>query len=109
MNQKYGSKSSTRSVCRYTICKSCLTFRKTFFDVIDENIQYPPSLDSDRISAVSLADSKIIATSKSTNFSLFLHEKDSWFESIVELQEEIFSLDVLSEQLITVRNAEPER
>ena len=86
-----------------------LSFRETLFDVIDKNIEYPPLLDSDLISAVSFANSKIIATSKWTDFRLFTHEKDDWTESFVEFREEILSLNILSEQLLTVRNLELER
>ena len=58
---------------------------------------------------MSLAYSKIIATSKSTNFKLFWHEKDDWTESIVEFRDEILSLDILSEQLLTIGSSESER
>jgi len=94
--------------CSENIEHGCKT-TETFFDVIDENIQYPPALNSDLISAVSLANSKIIATSKSANFSLFSHEKDGWTEDIVDFREKFISLNIFSEQLVSVRNSEPER
>ena len=93
---------------------SLLTFtlRYTFFDLI-ENIQYPRSLNSEAIpghpeaiSGVSVANGKIITTSKWTNFSLFSHEKDGWTKSDIDDPNAILSLLMPMEQLLTVKNSE---
>ena len=54
------------------------TLRKTFFDIMNEDIGYPCFSNSDVIGGVSLANGKIITTSKLTNYSLFSYENDSW-------------------------------
>ena len=88
--------------------KSLLTFtlRYTFFDFIYENFQYPYSFNSKAISGVSLANGKIITTSEWTNFNLFSNEKDGWTESEVDVPNEILSLFMPMEQLLTVKNFE---
>ena len=82
------------------------TLRKTFFDIINEDIGYPCSLNSDVIGGVSLAHGKIITTSKLTNYSLFSYEDDSWTESDVDVPTEILSFESPEEQLLTVKNLE---
>ena len=100
-----------------------LTFilRKTFFDIINEDIGYPCSLNSDVIGGVShwwseslvgvsLANGKIITTSKLTNYSLFSYENDSWTKSDVD-SPKILSFEYPDEyeypaQLLTVKNLE---
>ena len=86
------------------------TLRKTFFDIINEDIGYPCSLNSDVIGGVSLANGKIITTSKLTNFSLFSYENDSWTKSDVD-SPKILSFEYPDEyeypaQLLTVKNLE---
>ena len=78
------------------------TLRQTFFDLIDENIEYPRSINSDIITAVSQANDKIITTSKWTDFSLFSYEEDGWTESVIEFSDDFSNLDSSSEQLLTV-------
>ena len=58
---------------------------------------------------MSLADEKIILTSQWRNFNLFSFEGDDWTESVVEYSEEILILEILSEQLLVVRNLASER
>ena len=82
------------------------TLRKTFFDIINEDIGYPSFSNSDVIGGVSLANGKIITTSKLTNYSLFSYEDDSWTESDVDVPTEILSFESPEEQLLTVRNLE---
>ena len=81
------------------------TLRKTFFDIINEDIGYPCFLNSDVFFGVSLANGKIITTSKLTNFSLFSYENDSWNKSNVD-STEILSLEFPEGQLLTVKNLE---
>ena len=86
------------------------TLRKTFFDIINEDIGYPCFLNSDVIGGVSLANGKIITTSKLTNYSLFSYENDSWTKSDVD-SPKILSFEYPDEyeypaQLLTVKNLE---
>ena len=109
------------------------TLRKTFFDIIEENIQFPRLLiravngwfneffGSDSynlygsetsnppgLSAVSVANGKIITTSQSTDFTLFSLEDNEWTESVVEFPWD-FIPSAFNEQLLTVRNLDCKR
>ena len=55
--------------------------RNTFFDQIDEEIDYPRSYWSG--AALGVADEKIITTSYKLNFTLFRFE-NGWTETAVE-------------------------
>ena len=86
------------------------TLRKTFFDIINEDIGYPCSSNSDVFHGLSLAHGKIITTSKLTNYSLFSYENDSWTKSDVD-SPKILSFEYPDEyeypaQLLTVKNLE---
>ena len=85
-------------------------FRKTFFDKIEEDIHYPPSiqLDNEFFYDVpfSISDGKIIITSYYLNFTLFCFEKNRWTESVVEFPGPQLNG---TEQLVTVKNLETER
>ena len=102
------------------------TLRKTFFDRVEENIQYPrlfvrafvnwsELVESwtpyqPGLSAVSVANGKIITTSQSTNFTLFSLEDNEWTESVVEFPGDFsnFAFE-FREQLLTVRSLEFKR
>ena len=58
-------------------------------------------LNKNVITAVSLADGKMITTSQEANFNLFWLEEDGWTENVVEFQTHQSSE---SEQLVTVRS-----
>ena len=60
-------------------------------------------LNKNVITAVSLADGKMITTSQEANFNLFWLEEDGWTESVVDLSTNQSSE---SEQLVTIRNQE---
>ena len=64
------------------------------------------------ISAVSVANGKIITTSLAANFNLFWLEED-WRESVVDFREDICCSNAFeffsSAQLLSVRNRETER
>ena len=76
---------------------------------MDENIQYPHSIGTDVISAVSLANSRIIITSQFTNYSLFSFETDGWTETFFDLPKEISSVKISNEQLLTLKGLESGR
>ena len=82
---------------------------ETFFDLIDEDIGYPYTFNSDIVTAVSLAIGNLITTSRWTNFSLFSYEKEGWSEKFIDFREEISNLSFSSEQLVTVRHQEAGR
>ena len=84
-------------------------FSKTFFDLIDEDIEYPHKFNSGIVTAVSLANDQIITTSKWTNFSLFSYKIVDWTESVIEFREDISNSYISSEQLLTVRHRESGR
>ena len=63
----------------------------------------PPGL-----SAVSVANGKIITTSQSTDFTLFSLEDNDWTESVAEFPWGFFPSG-FNEQLLTVRNLDSKR
>ena len=104
-------------------------FRKTLFDLIDEEIEYPsfeyPSFEDflkfeSNYGAMSLAigltDNKIIITSFIFNFNLFWFEKGGWIEKTVALPDEItewmntnqndsiYDSISIKEQILTIKN-----
>ena len=84
--------------------------RKTFFDQIDEDVDYPPHYsryDIHTSHAVGLADSKILFTFGMVNFTLFWLEEDVWHENMVEVSNR--GLIELDGQLLTLKNYKTER
>ena len=116
-----------RKIQALTKNKSLLiyTLRKTFFDRIEENIQYPRLLvrafvmrselikrdlePPPSLSAVSVANGKIILTSQSTKFTLFSLGDNDWTESFVEFPGNFSMFPMYKEQLLTVRSQESKR
>ena len=116
-----------RKIQALTKNKSLLiyTLRKTFFDRIEENIQYPRLLvrafvmrselikrdlePPPSLSAVSVANGKIILTSQSTKFTLFSLGDNDWTESFVEFPGNFSMFPLYKEQLLTVRSQESKR
>ena len=85
-------------------------FRRTFFDHIDEHIQYPrfpPFTWMSHLSALTFANEKITITAERATLNLFSYENDRWTETAVALRDssDIFIED---EQLFTVRNLKPD-
>ena len=70
---------------------------------------YNLTIDLPGLSAVSVANGKIITTSQLTNFTLFSLEDNDWTESVVEFTGDMSSLIMFYEQLLTVRNLESKR
>ena len=86
-------------------------FRTTFFDHIDEHIQYPRSSKFNwmsRLSALTFANEKITITAERENFNLFSYENDRWTETVVVLRNSSHIL-IEAEQLFTVRNLKRDR
>ena len=103
------------------------TLSKTFFDRIEENIQYPRLLVRafvrrselmlresgppfpTSLSAISFANGKIITTSQTTKFTLFSLGDNDWTESFVEFPGNFSMFALFQEQLLTVRSQESKR
>ena len=93
-------------------------FSKTFFDQIDEDLEYPSSyMDLHRelgisfdTAVMSLADNKLISRFDLVNSnSLFWLEEDGWTENFVEYPEKYIPFRSCTSQLLTVKNLKTER
>ena len=82
-----------------------VSFRKTFFDIIDERIPFTNSSNTAVIYTVSVADGNIITTSEWKNFNLFAFE-NSWTERVVEFRG---SSNHSRKNLVTVRKIQSDR
>ena len=70
---------------------------------------YNLTIDLPGLSAVSVANGKIITTSHLTNFTLFSLEDNDWTESFVEFPGNFSMFALFQEQLLTVRSQKSKR